>query len=67
VLLLADVGPAVPMMGLVAGVSVTRRAPPYSIAAKAINRVGQTQVDALIFNPTGYHNNVIGPRTITVG
>jgi len=39
----------------------------HSIAVKAINRVGQTQVDALIFNPAGYHNNVIRPTTITVG
>jgi DMSO/TMAO reductase YedYZ molybdopterin-dependent catalytic subunit len=38
----------------------------YSIAAKATNRVGQTQVDALIFNPAGYHDNVIRPTTITV-
>jgi hypothetical protein len=38
----------------------------YSIAAKATNRVGQTQVEALIFNPAGYHNNVIRPTTIIV-
>jgi DMSO/TMAO reductase YedYZ molybdopterin-dependent catalytic subunit len=38
----------------------------HRIAAKATNRVGQTQVDALIFNPAGYHNNVIRPTTITV-
>jgi DMSO/TMAO reductase YedYZ molybdopterin-dependent catalytic subunit len=38
----------------------------HTIAAKATNRVGQTQVDALIFNPAGYHNNVIRPMTITV-
>jgi len=36
------------------------------ITAKATNRVGQTQVDTLIFNPAGYHNNVIRPTTITV-
>jgi len=36
------------------------------ITAKATNRVGQTQVDALIFNPAGYHNNVIRPTTIIV-
>jgi len=39
----------------------------YSIAAKATNRLGQTQVETLIFNPAGYHNNVIRPTTITVG
>ena len=38
----------------------------HRIAAKATNRVGQTQVDTLIFNPAGYHNNVIRPTTITV-
>lgn len=36
------------------------------IMAKATNRVDQTQVDTLIFNPAGYHNNVIRPTTITV-
>jgi hypothetical protein len=38
----------------------------YRIMAKATNRVGQTQVDTLIFNPAGYHNNVIRPTTIIV-
>ena len=38
----------------------------YRITAKATNRVGQTQVDTLIFNPAGYHNNVIRPTTISV-
>ena len=38
----------------------------HRIMAKATNRVGQTQVDTLIFNPAGYHNNVIRPTTITV-
>ena len=38
----------------------------YRITAKANNRVGQTQVDTLIFNPAGYHNNVIRPTTIIV-
>ena len=38
----------------------------YRIMAKAANRVGQTQVETLIFNPAGYHNNVIRPMTITV-
>ena len=38
----------------------------HRIIAKATNRVGQTQVDKLIFNPAGYHNNVIRPTTITV-
>jgi DMSO/TMAO reductase YedYZ molybdopterin-dependent catalytic subunit len=37
-----------------------------SIMAKATNRVGQTQVDALIFNPAGYHNNVVRPTNIVV-
>lgn len=38
----------------------------HRIAAKATNRVGQTQVDVIIFNPAGYHNNVIRATTITV-
>ena len=38
----------------------------HKITAKATNHVGQTQVDALIFNSAGYHNNVIRPTTITV-
>ena len=38
----------------------------YRITAKATNRVGQNQVDTLIFNPAGYHNNVIRPTTISV-
>src|SRR6516162_681101 len=38
----------------------------HRINAKATNRVGQTQVDTLIFNPAGYHNNVIRATTITV-
>jgi DMSO/TMAO reductase YedYZ molybdopterin-dependent catalytic subunit len=38
----------------------------HRIMAKAANGVGQTQVDRLIFNPAGYHNNLIRPTTITV-
>ena len=38
----------------------------YSIIAKASNRVGQTQTEKLIFNPAGYHNNVVRPVAITV-
>jgi hypothetical protein len=39
---------------------------PRRIMAKATNRIGQTQVDALLFNPAGYHNNVVKPTTITI-
>jgi cytochrome c len=35
----------------------------YDVAAYII---GQTQAEALIFNPAGYHNNVIRPLTIIV-
>jgi hypothetical protein len=35
--------------------------------AKAINRIGQTQVDTLIFNAPGYHNNVMRPTTVMIG
>ncbi len=38
----------------------------YRVLARAINAVGQTQADKLIFNPAGYHNNVIRPLTISV-
>ncbi len=34
--------------------------------ARASNRIGQSQVDALIFNPAGYHNNVSRPTTIVI-
>jgi len=37
-----------------------------TILAKASNRLGETQTDALIFNPAGYHNNVVRPTTIVV-
>jgi len=37
-----------------------------TILAKATNRLGETQVDALIFNPAGYHNNVARPTSIVV-
>jgi DMSO/TMAO reductase YedYZ molybdopterin-dependent catalytic subunit len=38
----------------------------YSVIAKASNRVGQTQTEKLIFNPAGYHNNVVRPIVVTV-
>ncbi|HXY98722.1 MAG TPA: molybdopterin-dependent oxidoreductase [Stellaceae bacterium] len=37
-----------------------------TVLAKASNGIGQTQAEALIFNPAGYHNNVIRPLAITV-
>jgi len=39
---------------------------PRTILARASNRRGETQVDKLIFNPAGYHNNVIRPTAIVV-
>ena len=30
-----------------------------TIMARASNKVGQTQVSAAIFNPPGYHHNVV--------
>ena len=36
------------------------------IMAKASNRIGQTQVDTLLFNGAGYHNNVIRPTTVVI-
>ncbi len=32
--------------------------------ASATNKIGQTQTAALLFNPAGYHNNVM--QTITL-
>jgi DMSO/TMAO reductase YedYZ molybdopterin-dependent catalytic subunit len=37
-----------------------------TILAKASNSIGQTQAETLIFNPAGYHNNLIRPVTVTV-
>ena len=37
-----------------------------SVAARATNAQGTTQTEQLIFNPAGYHNNVIQPVTIEV-
>ncbi len=37
-----------------------------AILARAGNRVGQSQVNTLIFNPAGYHNNVVRPTVIEV-
>ena len=31
----------------------------HTVLARASNRAGATQVSELIFNPAGYHNNVI--------
>lgn len=36
----------------------------HTIMAKASNVIGQTQAESLIFNPAGYHNNVVRPLTI---
>ena len=38
----------------------------HTIIAKATNVIGQTQAESLIFNPAGYHNNVVRPLTIVV-
>ena len=37
----------------------------HTISARASNIIGQTQAETLIFNPAGYHNNVVRPLTIT--
>jgi len=37
-----------------------------TVMARASNSVGQTQAEVLIFNPAGYHNNVVRPLTVTV-
>ena len=38
-----------------------------TILARATNRQGATQVSQLIFNPAGYHNNVVSRVTVRVG
>jgi DMSO/TMAO reductase YedYZ molybdopterin-dependent catalytic subunit len=38
----------------------------YQVMARAGNRAGQTQPEMLIFNPAGYHNNVIRPLAVNV-
>jgi DMSO/TMAO reductase YedYZ molybdopterin-dependent catalytic subunit len=38
----------------------------YSVRAKATNRIGETQVQSLIFNGAGYNNNVIRPTNYVV-
>jgi DMSO/TMAO reductase YedYZ molybdopterin-dependent catalytic subunit len=39
----------------------------YTVMAKASNRVGASQTFELIFNPAGYHNNVVQRVAIQVG
>jgi hypothetical protein len=34
--------------------------------AKATNRIGASQAFELVFNPPGYHNNVVQRLTVTV-
>ena len=57
----ADPGRLVPAHRFTADAPGTR-----TILAKATNRLGETQVDVLIFNPAGYHNNVVRPTSIVV-
>ena len=35
-----------------------------SVMVNAINKIGQTQTAALLFNPAGYHNNVMQSITL---
>jgi hypothetical protein len=42
------------------------RAGRYQILARASNAIGQTQAANLIFNPAGYHNNVVRPLMVNV-
>ncbi len=39
----------------------------HTVLARASNRIGETQVSELIFNPAGYHNNVISRVGVVVG
>ena len=38
-----------------------------TVLAKATNRIGSSQVSELVFNPAGYHNNVVSRVRIRVG
>ena len=38
-----------------------------TVMANAVNAIGQTQTATLIFNPAGYHNNVMQRLTLNVG
>jgi DMSO/TMAO reductase YedYZ molybdopterin-dependent catalytic subunit len=40
---------------------------PQTVLAKATNRVGGSQAFELVFNPAGYHNNVVSKLTLVVG
>jgi DMSO/TMAO reductase YedYZ molybdopterin-dependent catalytic subunit len=40
---------------------------PSSVLAKATNRMGSSQAFELVFNPAGYHNNVVSRVTLQVG
>ena len=43
---------------------VPPRAGRYQVMAGASNTIGLTQAEKLIFNPAGYHNNVVRPVTV---
>ena len=38
----------------------------HAIRARAVNRLGQTQVEAALFNPPGYQHNVVPRIEVTV-
>jgi DMSO/TMAO reductase YedYZ molybdopterin-dependent catalytic subunit len=42
------------------------RAASCTLAARAVNRIGQTQTAELIWNPSGYHHNVIHRVTVAL-
>jgi hypothetical protein len=37
------------------------------VTVNAINKIGQSQTSELIFNPAGYHNNVMQTVTLMAG
>jgi hypothetical protein len=44
----------------------SRKRGTYTFLARATNRIGQTQTEELIFNPSGYHHNVVQSVTVHV-
>jgi hypothetical protein len=44
-----------------------RKAGVQQVLAKATNRIGASQAFELVFNPAGYHNNVVSQVNLKVG
>ena len=47
-------------------IRVPRPGDQYTVMARATNRIGGSQTLELVFNPAGYHNNVVQPVRVRV-